>query len=72
LIGAGASAVALSLTITGGTETSFITVVLFAISCNCCGCEAVESFDLLSSESFAGLIGGSISIGCKQNHSRNR
>lgn len=48
-----------------GAAISFNTTVLLAISCKCWGCDAVESFDLLSSESVAGLIGGSISIGCK-------
>jgi hypothetical protein len=65
LIGIGASELALSLGMTGGVGASFKTTVLFAISCKCCGCDAVESFDLLSSESFAGLIGGSMSIGWK-------
>lgn len=61
LTGDGASA-ALSFGATGA-GVSFNMTVLLAISCKCCGCDAVESFDLLSSESVAGFIGGSMSIG---------
>lgn len=62
LTGTGASAFALSFAATG-VEVSFKMTVLLAISCKCWGWEAVESFDLFSSESVVALIGGSMSIG---------